>query len=109
MRENEIKRIELANPIIEVAVEMGMKVRGNLAPCFRSERHPGEEEPSLFFNVAKNTFLCKACRDIGGGVIDFICQFKGWERQQAIAWLLHRNEFDRQTRQMYYSRGKKKS
>ena len=108
MEDREIRRIEQANPIVEVAVEMGLRVRGNRAPCFRSGSHPEGTEPSLFFDIARNTFLCKSCRDLGGGVIDFICQYKGWDRAQAIAWLAHRNEFDRETRSKYYSRGKKK-
>jgi hypothetical protein len=52
--------------------------------------------------------LCKSCQDIGGDVVDFICQYKGWEPQQAIEWLAHRIEFDFETRQKYYVRGKKK-
>ncbi|MGD9366782.1 MAG: CHC2 zinc finger domain-containing protein [Desulfobacteraceae bacterium] len=108
MEEHEIKRIEQSNAIVEVAVEMGLRLRANLGPCFRTERHAGEDEPSLFFNVAKNTFLCRRCPDVGGGVIDFVCQYKGWERQKAIEWLAHRIEFDQQTRQMYYTKGKKK-
>jgi hypothetical protein len=108
MEEQEIRQIEQSNPIIQVAEEMGLKVRRNLGPCFRTERHIGDNEPSLFFNVAKNMFLCKTCEDVGGGVIDFVCQFKDWERQKAIEWLVHRIEFDQQTRKMYYSKGKKK-
>jgi hypothetical protein len=108
MEEKEIKRIEQANAIVEVAVELGLKVRGNLGDCFRTERHLEQVEPSLFFNVARNSFLCKSCHDVGGGVIEFICQYKGWERQKAIEWLAHRIEFDQQTRKMYYSKGKKK-
>lgn len=109
MEEHEIRSIEKANPILEVAAEMGLKVRANLGACFRPERHRPDDEPTLFFNVAKNTFLCKTCGDVGGSVIDFVCQLKGWQRQQAIDWLSHRIEFDRQTRQMYYTRGKKKN
>ncbi len=108
MQEKEIGYIEQANAIVEVAVELGLKVRKNLGGCFRTERHSGQEEPSLFFNVARNSFLCKTCGDVGGGVIEFICQYKGWERQKAIEWLAHRIEFDQQTREMYYSKGKKK-
>lgn len=108
MDEKEVARIELANPIVEVAVELGIKVRGNLGECFRSDRHTGQDEPTLFFNVARNTFLCKQCQDVGGGVIAFLCQYKGWGRQEAIDWLVHRIEFDQETRKKYYSRGKKK-
>ncbi len=108
MQENELKRLEQSNPIVQVAVEMGFGVRGNLGYCFRTERHIGQDAPSLFFNVARNSFLCKTCKDVGGNVIDFICQYKGWEPQQAVEWLIHRIEFDQQTRALYYSRGKKK-
>lgn len=108
MEEKEIKRIEQANAIVEVAVELGLKVRNNLGLCFRTERHSGEAEPTLFFNVARNSFLCKSCQDVGGGVIEFLCQYKDWDREKAIEWLAHRIEFDQQTRQMYYTRGKKK-
>lgn len=108
MEEKELKRIEQANPIVEVAVELGLKVRANLGACFRMERHLEDEEPSLFFNVARNSFLCKTCEDVGGSVIDFICQYKCWEREKAIEWLAHRIEFDQQTRKMYYTKGKKK-
>lgn len=107
MEEKEIARIVQANAIIEVAVELGYKVRGNLGPCFRVERHSPEEEPALFFNVAHNSFLCKSCNDVGGGVVEFICQYKGWEQEKAIEWLVHRIEFDQQTRKMYYTKGKK--
>jgi hypothetical protein len=108
MQENEIKRIEQLNPIVQVAVEMGLPVRDNLGPCFRRERHAHDSEPSLFFNVARNTFLCKTCGDVGGGVIDFVCQYKGLDRKEAIEWLAHRIEFDQETRQRYYNRGRKR-
>jgi hypothetical protein len=108
MLEGEIKRLKMSSPIIEVAVEMGLKVRNNLGVCFREQRHTGEDEPTLFLNVSQNTFLCKSCQDIGGDVVDFICQYKGWVPQQAIEWLVHRIEFDYETRQKYYIRGKKK-
>ena len=91
------------SPIVEVAVEMGLKVRNNLAVCFREQQHIGESEPTLFFNVSRNTFLCRSCQDVGGDVIDFI-----WEPKKAVEWLVHRIEFDYETRQKYYVRGKKK-
>jgi hypothetical protein len=108
MLETEIKRLKMLNPIVEIAAELGLKVRNNLSFCFREQRHIGEDEPTLFFNISRNTFFCKTCEDVGGDVVDFICQFKGWEPQQAIKWLVHRIEFDYETRQKYYMRGKKK-
>jgi hypothetical protein len=94
MLEDEIKRLKMLSPILEVAAEMGLKVRNNMSVCFRDQRHNGEDEPTLFFNVSQNTFLCKTCQ--------------GWEPQQAVEWLIHRIEFDYETRQKYYVRGKKK-
>jgi hypothetical protein len=108
MRKDDPMSLEGLHPIIEVAVEMGFKVRDNLTTCFRTERHIENAGPSLFFNVARNTFLCKHCSDVGGDVIDFICQYKGWSRREAIEWLAHRTEFDRQTRELYYTLGRKK-
>lgn len=108
MEELDISRIEQANPIVEVAVEMGLQVRDNLGLCFKSDRHPQDSQPSLFFNVARNTFLCRTCTDVGGSVIDLVSQYKGLNRQEAIEWLAHRIEFDQQTRQRYYNRGRKR-
>jgi hypothetical protein len=108
MQTQEIKRLEQKNPIVAVAVEMGLSVKNNMAPCFRQDRHGPDDPPSLFFNVAQNSFLCRECPDVGGGVIDFIVQLKGWNRQEAIDWLVHRNEFDLETRQLYYIRGKRR-
>jgi hypothetical protein len=103
-----LEHIMQSNPIVEVAVELGLRLRANVGPCFRTGRHADADPPTLFFNVAKNTFLCRTCSDVGGDVIDFVCQYKGWERQKAIEWLIHRIEFDRETRMKYYNRGKKK-
>jgi hypothetical protein len=104
----EIKRVEQSNPILQVAVELGLKIRGNVGACFRSERHPETERATLYLDVARNRFFCTSCPDVGGGVIDLVCQLRGWEREKAIEWLAHRVEFDKKTRQLYYGKGKKK-
>jgi hypothetical protein len=100
----ELKRIEQRNPIMQVAIELGLVVRGSIGACFRTERHPEPEALTLFFDVARNSFFCKSCSDVGGGVIDLVCQVRGWERQQAIEWLAHRIDFDQKTRDLYYNR-----
>ncbi len=66
------------------------------------------EHQTLFFNPARNTFHCRICSDVGGSVIDLVCQIRGWDRQQAIDWLAHRVEFHELTRQRYHGKGKKK-
>lgn len=108
MDKKELKRLEQSNPIIQVATELGLKVRDNMGRCFNSGQHSENQDPTLFFNVAKNSFLCKTCADVNGGVIDFVCQYQGWDRQKAIDWLVHRGEFDLKTRDLYYGRGTKK-
>jgi hypothetical protein len=104
-----LKQLEQANPIVQVAIELGLSVRRNQAKCFRSERHGDSEETTLFFDVARNRFFCQTCQDVAGDVIDFVCQSQEWDRQKAIDWLSHRIEFDQKTRSMYYGRGKKKN
>ena len=109
MEAKDLKLLEQGNPILQVAVELGVKVRSNMGKCFRSERHTDDsDEFTLFFNLAKNSFFCKTCTDVDGNVIDLVCQCQGWERQKAIDWLNHRIEFDLQTQELYYRRGKRK-
>jgi hypothetical protein len=105
---SEIKRIEQSNPILQVAVELGFRVRGNIAACFRTERHPEPEAATLYFDVPRNRFFCKSCQDVGGGVIDLLCQSRGWERERAIEWLAHRVDYDQKTRNLYHGRGRRK-
>ncbi|MFH1113490.1 MAG: hypothetical protein V1792_06180 [Pseudomonadota bacterium] len=108
MDDKERKRIENVSRIIEVAVELGIKVKGNVGKCFMAERHGNGNDMTLFFNVAKNTFLCKTCPDVGGSVTDLVCQQRGWEERQALDWLAHRAEFDQLTKSMYHGKGRKK-
>lgn len=108
MEDADVKRIEKVSRIIEVAMELGIKIQGNMGQCFRTERHKESKALTLFFNPVKNTFLCKTCPDVGGSVVDLVCQRRGWEKQQALEWLAHRDEFDRLTESMYHGKGKKK-
>jgi hypothetical protein len=108
MEENEVKQLERASPIAQVAVELGLKLSGNMAQCLHPQRHAPDEGATLFFNVAKNTFLCKTCPDVGGDVVDLVCQVKGCDRPQAIDWLAHRIAFDQETKHKYGRKGKKK-
>ncbi len=104
----DIKRVEQANPILQVAVELGLRIRGSVGACFRSERHPDADASTLYLDVARNRFFCKSCPDVGGGVVELVCQARGWEREKAVEWLAHRVEFDQKTRQLYFGKGRKK-
>lgn len=107
--EMDLRQLERASPIIAVAVELGIKVQGSVAMCFNRQAHESDEEkPTLFFNPAKNTFSCKTCPDVGGSVVDLVCQYRGWDREQALQWLAHRAEFDRFTHGLYHGKGRKK-
>jgi hypothetical protein len=107
MNDKELKALEQDNPILQVAVELGIKVRSNMGKCFQNERHAADsDEFTLFFNLAKNSFFCKICSDVGGNVIDLVSQYQSWSQQKAVEWLKHRIEFDQQTQEMYYRRGK---
>ncbi len=108
MQDSNLDQLKHLNPIIQVATEMGLKIRGNMTHCFRHDRHKETKAPTLFFDVAGNSFFCKVCSDVGGDVIDFICQYRHLDRQEAIEWLRHRVEFDRQTREKYYRKRNRK-
>ena len=107
--EKDLQMLERANPIMQVALELGSKLRGSVGKCFKESRHASaDDKPTLFFNPAKNRFQCRECHDVGGTVIDLVCQYHGWERQKAIEWLGHRAEFDRYTKGLYHGKGRKK-
>jgi hypothetical protein len=109
METKDKKLLEQGNPILQVAIELGIKIRSNMGICFQSESHmEGSDEFTLFFNLADNSYFCKVCPNIGGNVIDLVCQRQGWERQKAIDWLIHRIDFDLETKDKYYRKDKKR-
>jgi hypothetical protein len=109
MEKRDLKLLEQGSPIIQIAIELGIKTRSNMGICFQSENHSDDaDEYTLFFNLADNTYFCKACPDIGGSVIDLVCQRQQWERQEAIDWLKHRIDFDVETKKKYYRKDRRK-
>lgn len=98
-----IRDIERANPIIQIAIELGIRIQGSTGVCFHKDRHGLKADQfTLFFKPVQNSFFCKNCPDIGGSVVDLVCQHQGWDRETAMDWLVHRNEFDQMTRKLYY-------
>jgi hypothetical protein len=109
IEELDLEQLEKASPIVQVAIELGIKVQAGMGKCFRTDRHVSDDEkPTLFFNPAKNRFRCRECEDVGGNVVDLVCQYHGWDRKRAIDWLAHRAEFDRFTKKLYHGKGRKK-
>lgn len=109
MEDRDLNILERHNPILQVAIELGINVRGGMGQCFRCERDGrGSNEFTLFFDPVKNSFFCRMCPGAGGNVIDLVCQYQDCDREKAVNWLKHRIEFDLQTREMYYQKGKRR-
>ncbi|SPF33599.1 hypothetical protein SBDP1_1150006 [Syntrophobacter sp. SbD1] len=109
MNEIDLQKLDRTSPIIQVAIELGIKVQGNMAQCFRNAGHPtADATMTLFFDIARNAFFCKTCREVGGSVIDLVSQYRNLSREEAIAWLAHRSEFDMLMRDRYHGKGRKK-
>jgi hypothetical protein len=108
-KELDIQALEKASPIIPVAVELGIKVQGSMGTCFKKDKHIADDgKPSLFFNLGKNTFHCRFCEEVGGTVVDLVCQCQEWDRQKAIEWLAHRVDFDQFTQKLYHGKGRRR-
>lgn len=109
MEQNDLEKLEQGNPVIQVAIELGIKIQGSMGLCFRKDRHSSDDGAmTLFFNTARNTFFCKTCPDVGGSVIDLVSQKLELPREEATAWLAHRIEFDQLTKARYGGKGKRK-
>ncbi|WP_168059822.1 toprim domain-containing protein [Candidatus Manganitrophus noduliformans] len=73
-----------AIPILEVAVSLGLQIKGRSARCFA---HFPDRNPSLHFNIGKNTFHCYVCPRIGGSVIDLVMQTLNVPFRDAVNYL----------------------
>jgi len=71
-------------PILQVAQGLGLKVKGRSARCFG---HWPDRNPSLRFNLEKNTFRCYVCPGVGGSVIDLVMQVLNVSFRDALAYL----------------------
>lgn len=82
-------------PILDVAERLGLKVRGRSAHCFA---HQPDRNPSLRFNIEKNTFRCYVCPQVGGSVIDLVMQVLNIPFHEALEYLSGRGETKRPER-----------
>ena len=63
--------------IIDIALKLGMEVRGNKCRCFHPENHAnGDRTPSLSFSPSRGVFKCFGC-GIGGDVFSLVQQVRG--------------------------------
>lgn len=84
-------------PILDVAERFGLKIRGRSAHCFA---HQPDRNPSLHFNIEKNTFRCYVCPQIGGSVIDLVMQVLNLPFHEALKYLSARSRPERAPRGM---------
>ena len=64
----------------EVLESYGLQFRGNIAKCpFHNDRHPS-------FSIKDNRWRCWTC-NIGGTIIDFVCQIEGINPYEACKLL----------------------
>ncbi len=82
-------------PILDVAERLGLKIRGRSAHCFA---HQPDRNPSLRFNIEKNTFRCYVCPQVGGSVIDLVMQVLNVPFHEALEYLSGKGEIKRSTR-----------
>lgn len=84
--------IRSAIPIREVASQLGIQVRGNVAQCWRTGNHAhGDADPSLRFHLKKNRARCFVCDTrYGHSTIDLVMGVLGCNLQGAVAWFCER-------------------
>jgi DNA primase len=82
-------------PILDVAERLGLKIRGRSTHCFA---HQPDRNPSLHFNIEKNTFRCYVCPQIGGSVIDLVMLVLNLPFHEALKYLSARSRTERPER-----------
>jgi DNA primase len=87
-----LEEIKKANPIIDVAQELGLDVPASgLIKCFSPENHSsGDQHPSLRFDRQRNRYRCWSCGQIDGDVIDLVRQLRPCGFREAVEYLADR-------------------
>ena len=77
-------------PILNVAGELGLKVEGRSAHCWRKENHThGDNRPSLGFYIEKNKYKCFVCEPESrrsGSTIDLVMGVLRISLPDALKW-----------------------
>src|SRR5271154_5213744 len=78
-------------PILAVAQELGLRVNGYRAHCWRTESHRnGDADPSIRFHKAKNRGRCFVCDPHAWSNIDLVMFFKNCDLRAAVLWITAR-------------------
>jgi DNA primase len=68
-----IEALKAANPILEVARDLGLEVVRQRMRCPRPENHAhGDRTPSVTLSPQRGTFKCWVCPDVKGDVVDLV-------------------------------------
>lgn len=82
-----IQDVKQNTNIIDIALKLGMEVRGNKCCCFHPENHAnGDRTPSLSFSSARGIFKCFGC-GIGGDVFALVQQVKCCKFPEAYCFI----------------------
>jgi len=87
----DLNQIKAKNSIIEVAREFGYKIEDNHMRCFQYKNHNKmDSDPSLCFDLEKNSFWCPVCHDVHGDVIKFVMMSRNLNFYGAVTFLANR-------------------
>ena len=77
--------------ITDVARELGLRVNGSRAHCWRTESHRNNDaSPSIGFRKQQNTGRCFVCDAHTWSSIDLVMLFRDCDRRQAVSWITAR-------------------
>jgi len=88
--EIDLDRLKQAIPIVDLARELGMEIKGHQARCYNSAAHKHNDRRfSLGLDTKRNRYKCFACGE-QGSIIDLFMKVKGVETGRAIKELAER-------------------
>jgi DNA primase len=88
---SDLEALKAANPIEEVARELGWNVVNHRMRCPLPDRHThGDRTPSVTFWPDKNSFKCWVCPEVRGDVISLVMLAHKGSFPDAVHWLRQR-------------------
>jgi len=74
-------------PVTDVARELGLRVRGSSAHCWRTDAHQHDDRsPSLYF-TRKNRWRCAVCDGRTMSNLDLVQALRGCDLREAVTWV----------------------
>lgn len=106
-----ISRLKEANPIVDVARELGVNVPSSgFMRCFFPEEHArGDSVPSMRFDLRRNNVRCWGCNRVRWDVIGLVSYLKDYSPTEAIEWLAARAKMELPVRSAAGFSGSKKT